>query len=90
MTATAKTAEIISFRTGHTVTPGHAATLGEVLSRDGCRCAHCRAPGGAMVLYGSMGPREVYVRVRTLLGLRYTVDYTLKREVHPSCANERF
>ena len=55
------TATVISFRTGHTVPPGHVAILAEVLSRDGCRCAHCRAPGGATVQYGDIAGRNVYV-----------------------------
>jgi hypothetical protein len=60
------TARIISFRSGHTLTPGHIAVLAEILTRDGCRCAFCRAPGGAAVLYGAMGHREVYVIIDTL------------------------
>jgi hypothetical protein len=60
------TACIISFRTGHAVTSAHVAVLAEILSRDRCRCAHCRAPGGAAVIYGSVGPRDVYVVLDTL------------------------
>jgi hypothetical protein len=60
------TARIIIFRSGRTVTLGHVAILSEVLTRDGCRCAHCRAPGGAEVIYGSVGPRDVYVVLDTL------------------------
>jgi len=48
----------------HTRRPGkltksHVAFLAEILSRDGHRCAHCRAPGGATVLFSFMGPREI-------------------------------
>jgi hypothetical protein len=60
------TTRIISFRTRHAITPGHTAVLAEILSRDDCRCSHCRAPGGARVLYGFMGPREVYVLLDSL------------------------
>jgi hypothetical protein len=55
------TATVLSFRTGHVVAQGHVAILGEILTREGCRCAHCRAPGGAAVLYGTLRQREVYV-----------------------------
>jgi hypothetical protein len=55
------TAAIISFRTGHTVPPGHVAILAEILSRDGCRCSHCRAPGSATVQYGDIAGRNCYV-----------------------------
>jgi hypothetical protein len=60
------TAAIISFRTGAEVSPGHVAILAEVLSRDGCRCSQCRAPGGAEVLYGFDGTRDVYVVLSSL------------------------
>jgi hypothetical protein len=60
------TATILSFRSGHTVAPDHVAILAEILSRDGCRCAHCRAPGGATVIYGRLGHREAYVVLDTL------------------------
>jgi hypothetical protein len=48
------TASIVSFRTGRPVAPGHVAVLAEILTRDGCRCAHCRAQGGAVVQYGEL------------------------------------
>jgi hypothetical protein len=60
------TARILSFRSGHAVPPGHLDVLAEVIVRDGCRCAHCRAPGGAVVQYGAMGHRDVYVVLDTL------------------------
>lgn len=60
------TATIISFRTGRPVAPGHVAVLAEILTRDGCRCAHCRAQGGAVVQFGHMGQRDVYVVLDTL------------------------
>ena len=60
------TAKILSFRSGHAVPPSHVAVLAEILTRDGCRCAFCRAPGGATVLYGNMGHREVYVLLDSL------------------------
>jgi hypothetical protein len=55
------TAVVLSFRSGRTVAPGHTAVLAEVLSRDGCRCSHCRAPGGATVQYGDLNGRNCYV-----------------------------
>jgi hypothetical protein len=61
MTAAAKTAAIISFQTRRAVTPGHLDILTEVIVRDGCRCAHCRAPGGATVQYGDISGRNCYV-----------------------------
>lgn len=60
------TAQIVSYRTGHTLTPGHVAVLAEVLSRDGCRCSHCRAPGGAAVQYGDIDGRSCYVVLENL------------------------
>jgi hypothetical protein len=60
------TTAVISFRTGRAVAPDHVAMLTDILSRDGCRCAFCRAPGGASVLYGAIGHREVYVLLDTL------------------------
>jgi hypothetical protein len=60
------TARILSFRSGHIVTPGHIAMLVEILSRDGCRCSHCRAPGGATVQYGDIAGRTCYVVLDTL------------------------
>jgi hypothetical protein len=60
------TATVISFRTRRTIAPDHVGVLAEVLLRDRCRCAHCRAPGGAAVLYGAMGHRDVYVVLDTL------------------------
>jgi hypothetical protein len=60
------TARIVSFRTGRAVPPGHLDILSEVIMRDGCRCAHCSAPGGATVIYGAMGHRDVYVVLDTL------------------------
>jgi hypothetical protein len=65
MTA-AKTAVVVSFRSGRTVTPGHVAILAEVLSRDGCRCGFCKAPGGATVQYGDIAGRNCYVVLDTL------------------------
>lgn len=60
------TATIVSFRTGRAVSPGHVAVLAEILTRHGCRCAHCRAEGGAVVQYGTMGQRDVYVVLDSL------------------------
>ena len=60
------TATIVSFRTGRPVAPGHVAVLAEILTRDGCRCAHCRAQGGAVVQFRHMGQRDVYVVLETL------------------------
>jgi hypothetical protein len=54
------TAAIISFRTGHSVQPAHVAILAEVLYRDSCRCACCRAPGGEQVLYRQWDGPECY------------------------------
>jgi hypothetical protein len=60
------TAAILSFRTGRAVAPDHVAVLAEILSCDGCRCAHCRAQRGAVVQYGCIGLRDVYVRLDSL------------------------
>jgi hypothetical protein len=60
------TAAVISFRTGHVVPPGHVAVLAEILIRDGCRCAQCRAPGGAAVVYRADVGRDVYIVLDTL------------------------
>jgi hypothetical protein len=60
------TATVLSFRTGHVVAQDHVAVLAEILTRDGCRCAHCRAQGGAVVQYGELNGRSCYIVMETL------------------------
>lgn len=86
------TATIISFRNGRAVSPGHIAVLAEVLSRDGCRCAHCRAQGGTVVQFGTMGQRDVYVVLDSLEAFDSTSGELVGRvpaDAVPVCSSSR-